>query len=465
MKQESAPDKTYALIIAVLTSFLAPFMGSSVNVALPLIAKEFSMDAVVLSWVTTAYLLAASALLVPFGRLADIYGRKRIFTIGIWVFSLGAALTAFANSTMALIAFRVVQGVGTAMIFSTGLAILISVYPAHQRGKVLGINVTAVYLGLLLGPFIGGLLTGHFGWRILFLSTLPLGAIVIVLVFARLKGDWAEARGQRFDSVGSFIYIGAAVAIMCGFSELPAPAGAWSLLAGLVGIGIFVKWETRVQSPILAIAIFIHNKAFSLSNLATFINYSATFASGFLLSLYLQYIKGYSPQGAGLILMAAPAIMAISSPFAGRLSDRIEPRLIASAGMSINVVGLLLYALLNEHSTVSFIVASLLLNGLGFALFSSPNANAVMSSVEKAYLGVASGTNATMRATGMVFSMGIAMLIFALYMGKVEITPRYYPEFLISMKVMFVIFTFLCLSGIFVSLAGKVKRTGDDVVQ
>ncbi len=458
MEKTQAPNKKLALTIAALTSFLAPFMGSSINIALPIIGKEFSLDAIVLSWITTSYLLAASALLVPFGRLADIYGRKKIFTIGIWIFTIGAILTALASSAKQLIAFRVFQGTGAAMLFSTGLAILTSVYPPEQRGRVLGINVGAVYLGLLMGPFVGGILTEQFGWRSLFLSTVPLSIIVIVLLHTRLKGDWAEARGEQFDFFGSIIYITAMVAVMCGFSWLPEMVGALTLLAGVVGGAIFVKWESRVKSPILAINVLKKNRAFTLSNLATFINYSATFASGFLLSLYLQYIKGYSPQGAGSILMAAPAIMALSAPFAGRLSDKVEPRLIASVAMATNVVGLILYASLTETSRVPFIVASLLLNGLGFGFFSSPNTNAVMSSVEPAFFGVASGTNGTMRATGMVFSMGIAMLTFALYLGRAEIRPENYSQFLVSMKVLFVIFAVLCFCGVFASLAGRTKQ-------
>ena len=457
MNETQTPNKKLALILATVTSFLAPFMGSSVNVALPLIGKEFSMDAIVLSWITTAYLLAASALLVPFGRLADIYGRKRIFAVGSWIFTIGAILTAFSASSAQLIFFRVVQGTGTAMIFSTGLAILLSVYPPEERGKVLGINVGAVYLGLLLGPFFGGILTEQFGWRSLFLCTVPFNCVVIVLLHFRLKGDWAEARGERFDLLGSIIYIAAMVAVMLGFSKLPGMTGILLLLAGVLGGIVFVKWEGRVKSPILAISVLRKNRAFTLSNLATFINYSATFASGFLLALYLQYIKGCGPQQAGVILMAAPAIMALSSPFAGRLSDRFAPRLIASAAMAVNVVGLGLYALLNDHSSIQFIVAALLLNGFGFAFFSSPNTNAVMSSVEPTFFGVASGTNGTMRATGMVFSMGITMLTFALFMGRAEITPEYYPAFLKSMKTLFIIFTVLCFGGVFVSLSGKKK--------
>jgi MFS family permease len=199
--------------------------------------------------------------------------------------------------------------------------------------------------------------------------------------------------------------------------------------------------------------LFRKNTVFAFSNLAALINYSATFAVGFLLSLYLQYIKGLAEQSAGFILVSQPVVMAVFSPFAGRLSDRIEPRLVASTGMALTAAGLFLLTFLNENTALGFIVAILVLLGLGFALFSSPNTNAVMSSVEKKFYGVASGTLGTMRLTGQMLSMGIAMLIFAVYVGEVQITAQYYPPFLSGIRAAFFIFAVLCFGGVFASLA------------
>ncbi len=454
----NAVNKRYALLIATLASFLTPFMGSSVNIALPSIGSEFKIDAVLLSWVATSYLLAAAMFLVPFGRIADIYGRKKIFTHGILIFTISSFLAAISTSAIVLISFRVLQGIGSAMIFGTGVAILTSVFPIGERGKALGINVASVYTGLSLGPFLGGFLTQHLGWRSIFLANVPLGLIIIVLIFWKLKGEWAEAKGEKFDFAGSIIYSITLIAIMYGFSLLPAMSGAWLILMGALGIFSFVKWEMKVESPVLNINLFRNNTVFAFSNLAALINYSATFAVSFLLSLYLQYIKGLSPQNAGIILVSQPVVMAIFSPFAGRLSDRIEPRIVASTGMSLTVVALFLFTFLNDKTTLEFIVVSLILLGFGLALFSSPNTNAVMSSVENRFYGVASGTIGTMRLTGQMLSMGIAMLIFAIYIGRVQITPEYYSLFLSSAKTAFTVFAVLCFVGIFASLArGKVR--------
>ena len=455
---KNTANKRIALLVTTLVSFLTPFMGSAVNIALPRIGKEFSMDAVLLSWVATSYLLAAAMFLVPFGKIADICGRKKVFIYGIVIYTLASLLSGTSTSAGLLICFRILQGIGSAMIFGTGVAILISVFPVGERGKALGINVAAVYSGLSFGPSLGGLLTQHLGWRSIFLLNVPLGLMIITLVFWKLKGEWAEAKGDKFDFIGSIIYSLSLVAMMYGFSRLPAMWGTWLILMGVLGIVSFIVWEIRVESPILNMNLFRNNTAFAFSNLAALINYSATFAVAFLLSLYLQNVKALNPQNAGLILVSQPIIMAIFSPFAGRLSDRVEPRIVASTGMGLTVIGLAFLIFLSETTPLKFIVASLIFLGFGFALFSSPNTNAVMSSVERRFYGVASATLGTMRLTGQMFSMGIAMLIFAIYIGKAQITPENYLPFLASIKPAFIIFATLCFGGTFASLArGKVR--------
>lgn len=458
MANDGIVNRKAVLLVATMVAFLTPFMGSSVNVAIPTIGKEFAMDAVSLGWIAMSYLLATSVFLVPFGRIADIYGRKRILTYGTIIFTVSSLIIGFSTSAAMLISFRVVQGVGGALIFSTGVAILTSVFPAGERGKALGINVAAVYLGLSLGPFLGGLLTQHLGWRSVFLIVVPLGVAVITAIFWKLKGEWIGAEGEKFDLTGSLVYGSAVVALLYGLSLLPATSGIWVIIIGVFATAGFLWWETKVESPVLDVRLFRNNTVFAFSNLAAFINYSATFAVTFILSLYLQSVRGLSAQEAGIVLVLMPAIQAIFSPVAGRLSDKIEPRVLASTGMGFTTIGLGLLILLTQDTALGFILASLAILGFGFALFSSPNTNAVMSSVDKRFYGVASATLATMRQVGMTFSMGIAMLIIAVYMGRVEITPVYFSSFLIGTRIAFTIFTALCFLGIFASLArGKLK--------
>ena len=443
--------------MTTLGSFLTPFMGSSINIALPAIGKEFTLGAAQLGWVALSFLLAAAMFLVPFGRIADIWGKRRVFAWGIAVFTAASLLSGLSPSAPLLIAFRALQGIGSAMIFGTGVAILTSVFPPGERGNALGINVASVYLGLSLGPFLGGLLTHYLGWRSTLLIHVPLGLLVLALCL-RVPGEWAEARGESFDWRGSLLYSLTLVAVMYGLSLLPSAWGVWLLLLGLLGILGFLHWEVRVERPVVEVRLFRDSPVFALSNLAALINYSATFAVGFLLSLYLQYVKGLSPQQAGLILVSQPAMMVILSPFAGRLSDRLEPRIVASAGMVLTTAALSFFVFLQDSTTQWFIVSSLALLGMGLAFFSSPNTNAVMSSVEKRSSGVASGILGTMRLMGQMLSMGVAMFLITLHVGRDPITPGRHSLLLHGTRVSFLLFALLCGAGIFASLArGRVR--------
>lgn len=434
-----------------------PFMSSSVNIALPTIGREFLMDAVSLGWVATAYILAAAVFLLPFGRLADIHGRKKIFASGILICTLASLVSALSGHATVLILSRAFQGLGSAMMFGTGMALLTSAFPSGERGRALGINVASVYVGLSVGPFIGGSLTHYFGWRSVFLANVPLGLLALFVALWKLvdddnSKDGAEVK-EKFDIGGAAIYALSLVSGMYGFSLLPAVEGVWLILAGFIGIAAFVKWESAVGCPCLDIALFRNNAVFAFSNLAAMINYASTFAVTFLLSLYLQYTKGMNPEAAGLILVSQPVTMAFLSPFAGKLSDRVEPRLVSSAGMAVTSAALFLFVFLNEGTGFGFIVASLVLLGFGLALFSSPNTNAVMSCVERKCYGVASATLGTMRLIGQMLSMGIAMLIFAAYVGRGQISPELYSLFLSGMKAAFAVFAVMCFLGVFASLA------------
>ena len=453
--------QSVTLLVAALSSFLTPFMASAMNVALRAVGSEFSISAVLLGWVGTSYLLAAAIFLVPMGKLADISGRKRIFLWGVLIYSVASLLCAVAPNAAFLIAFRVLQGIGSALVYGTSVAILTSVYPPGERGRVLGITTAVTYIGLSLGPVLGGFLTGLWGWRSIFWANVPLGLAILVLTWQRLEGEWAEARGERFDWAGSLIYGVALAATMLGFPRLPSAMGIGLTLAGLLGLVIFVVWEARAASPILRVGLFRNNAAFTFSNLAALINYSATSAVGFLLSLYLQHIKGLSPQEAGLVLVAQPVAMALLSPLAGRLSDRIEARIMASAGMALTTLALVPLILLSAQTPLWTIVVYLVILGCGFGLFSSPNVNAIMGAVERKSYGVASAMLGTMRLVGQTLSMGIATLIFALYLGQVAIAPEVYPQFLASLKPAFAVFVVLCLVGVAASLArGKLHGAG-----
>jgi EmrB/QacA subfamily drug resistance transporter len=452
----SASEKTSkraVLAVAALTTFMSPFMISAVNIALPAIQKEFAVDAVLLGWLANAYLLATGVALVPVGKIADIRGRRKIFVAGILVFTVATVATAFVPSVFWIILLRVFQGLGSAMTMTTGIAIISAVFPPNERGKAIGIIVSCVYIGLSAGPFFGGILTGAFGWRSIFLINAPIGLGALLMAVLKIREEWADAAGERLDVAGSLMYGGSLVCLMYGLSILPAPLGLGLLAVGVIGMGIFVRHELQTAFPVFEIRLFRLNRTFTYSSLAALVNYAATFAVAFLLSLYLQYIKGMSPEGAGTILICQPAVMALFSPAAGRLSDRIEPSIIASAGMALTAAGLAALAFLTSRTGIPYIVVSLVVLGLGFALFSSPNMNAIMGSVEKRHYGIASGTVATMRLIGQMLSMALATLACSFFIGNTQIAPAVYPQFLKSVTLCFMAFSAICAGGIYFSLA------------
>jgi EmrB/QacA subfamily drug resistance transporter len=465
MNTELPEEKTFkkaVLLVSTFAAFLVPFLTSALNLALPSIGKELHANAISLGWVISSFLLSSAIFLLPFGRLGDIIGRKKIFTSGILLFTLSTFLIIFSGSITTLIILRVLQGISSALIFGTSMAILTSVFQPGERGKAIGINITATYLGLSLGPVIGGLLTHYFGWRSIFAFLVPFGIVSLILIQRKIKTEWAEAIGEKFDWRGSVIYGLALASFMYGFSRLPSSTGWICIVIAVLMAVLFLLFENKINNPVFDIRLIMKNRVFAFSAVAALINYSATSAIGFFISLYLQYLKGLDARTAGLIMISQPIAMTLLSPLAGKLSDKKNPGAIASVGMGITASGLILLCFITRDTPDYIIVLLLLLMGIGFGLFSSPNSNAIMSSVEKRHLGVASGVVGTMRMVGQMMSMGIAMMLISLYIGKLTINPATYPGLISAMRTGFIIFSILSVLGIFASLARHEKmRKGE----
>lgn len=439
------------LTIAILSSFLGPFLISSVNIALPAIEKEFSLNAVALSWIVTSYLLSSAIFLLPVGRLADLTGEVRLFKSGMIIFTLATFMCALAPTGMMLIIMRVFQGLGAAMTMTTNAPLLISAFPPAERGKVLGYNVAAVYLGLALGPFVGGILTQHWGWRFIFFFSTFLGIIGIIITMFQLKKVEVAKSAGKFDVTGALIYAAALTLIVYNTSHLKDQFGYILLLAGILLLLLFVYQCSKSAHPLFDTALFTKNKLFAYSNLAALINYSTTASIIFLMSLFLQKVKGLTPQETGAILIAQPVVMALLSPYAGKLSDRIEPRLLASTGMLLNAIGLLLLGFVGQGTSQLIIIGMLLFMGFGFALFSSPNMNTIMSSVEKRQLGTASGTASTMRIIGQMVSMTFVMLMFSSRFNGAQIAQVSNELFIGTTQFIYLFFAGLSLAGVYFS--------------
>ncbi|MEG3224802.1 MAG: MFS transporter [Methanobacteriales archaeon Met13] len=445
------------LLLVSLAAFLIPFMGSSLNLALPVIQKDIMVNVIILGWIPTAFVLANAALVLPFGRLADIYGRRKIFAYGVFLYTLASFLAAFSPSGEILVLFSFLQGLGCAMIFATMVALLSSVFPMERRGEALGLYVTAVFIGLFLGPICGGLLIQYLGWRSIFLFNVPVGIFLLFILFWKLKMEWTEARGEDFDYRGAVIYTLSLVAILYGFSSLLEDLGRIILVLGVVGLLGFILLERKIESPMLRLSIFRRRQASFTALSMLFLNIAIS-AMATLLSLYLQSLRGLDPQTTAFILASQPFMVAVLSPLVGRAADRTNNRLLPILGLVLITLGLSLLIFLGPMTSILLPILALVLVGVGQALFSSPTTRTFMGSVDSKIYGMASSAFSTMIYLGQTFSLGILLIIFAVYLGRVDINPSNFGMFLESLKVAFTVFALISgVALVFSVLMGKEK--------
>lgn len=442
------------LFLVSLAAFLIPFMGSSLSLALPVIQKELVVNVIILGWIPTAFVLANAATVLPFGRLSDIYGRKRIFSYGVLIYTTASLLAAFSNSGEILVFFSFLQGLGCAMIFATMVALLSSVFPMERRGEALGLYVSAVFIGLFLGPILGGVLIQYLGWRSIYLFNIPVGIILLSILFWKLRMEWAEAQGESFDIKGALIYSLSLVALLYGFSSLLEDLGKTVLVAGFLGILGFFLMERRTESPILKFDIFKSRRSSFTALSMLFLNIAISAMATFL-SLYFQSLRGLEPQTTAFILAAQPLMVAVLSPVIGRAADRTENRFLPIGGLILITVGLLMLSFLSQETSILVPVLALILVGVGQAMFSSPTTRIFMGSVDSKIYGMASSAFSTMIYLGQTLSLALMLFIFAIYLGQVEINPSNYQVFLDSMRMAFLVFSIISgLALVFSILVG-----------
>ena len=458
-KSSQTVSPTVATFVVAAVQFLTPFMMSAVGVALPAIGREFSAGAFQLGLVEMAYILSGGLLMLPAGRFADINGRKKIFVSGLALFIVATFCIALAPTIEILTLLRLFQGAGSALIATTSIAIISSVVPPNIRGKAMGIIAASVYLGLSASPTLTGFIIEYGNWRWIFWGALPVEIAAFYLTLTYLKGEWYGAKEERFDWIGSLIYMAAICTAMIGVTHLN-DSGLFVVLftIGLIGFVIFFIWESRAKSPILNVPLLKSNLTFSLSTLCMLINYAASFGVTFYFSLYLQQIKGVSPQYAGMILVIQPFLMAVLSPVAGILADKVHPGKLTTLGMMLCTFALGICATITADTSIETLMLILVILGFGFAFFSSPNLTTVMNSVEPKHYGIAASLSATMRTLGMLTAMASISFMLSLFMNGASASAA--PDaYMSSMQTGFTIFTVISLIGVFCSIASARAQT------
>ena len=459
---EKIREQKNTILVCVITSFITTFMGSALNLSIPSLEEEFKVGAQTVGWVVTIYMLTCSALAVPFGRLADRVERRSVLRTGILIFSISSLTAVLSKKMWMLLAFRLMQGIGASMIFSTNIAILVGAFDEEHRGRVLGYSTCATYAGLSAGPVLGGVLNQNFGWRAIFIATAIVSAAAFYGAFFKLpkgekkSGILSLSSKAHLDYAGNILFVVSIVLTMYGLSSLNSLAGAPLILClGILFFIFFIRTEMKTENPVIDVNLFRKNLPFTLSNLAAMVNYGSNFALSYLMSIYLQVVKGMTSQWAGVILITNTVIMTVLSPFVGRISDRHSPFKMSAAGMALCAAALGLLSFLSEDSSLAKIIMILALSGVGFSFFSTPNTNAVMSCVEREDYGVSASILSTMRSIGHTAGMSVVSAVVGIYIGSGSLKGAGTEVLMKTFHISFFIFTLLCILGIF--MAGKRK--------
>lgn len=425
----------WILISIGVGTFMSALDGSVVNTVLPLIREQFTSDIATIEWVVVVYLLVISGLLLSFGRLGDLYGHKQVYLAGFVIFTLSSASCGLAQSAEMLVFSRGIQAFGAAMLMANSPAILTKSFPASQRGRALGLQATMTYLGLTVGPSLGGWLAHSFSWRAVFYINLPVGLLAFWLGqrFIPLElahGSAASGTKEWFDIAGALTFLAGLVALLLGLNQ--GYSWGWTslpILGLLISAGsllvAFVLIERRVVFPMLDLSLF-RRRLFSVSVASALLNYIAIYSIIFLMPFVLIQARGMNSAEAGLVLTAQPLAMAIIAPISGSLSDRIGSRLLSTLGMFLLAAGLSLLSQVGAQSPIWFISLGLAVSGLGTGIFVSPNTSALMGSAPSHRQGIASGMLATARNVGMVLGVGMAGAIMTT-LNPASATAEIYP--------------------------------------
>ncbi|MDR0913005.1 MAG: MFS transporter [Methanobrevibacter sp.] len=457
--------RKYAIIFAGLATFLSAFTTTAVTVAIPTIAKLFEMDAVFQNWIATIFLLAVAIFSVPFGKLSGKFGLKKFLCLGMITIGIGCAGGALAWNAETLLVFRAIQGIGSAMLSVSSMALVAQAIPLQERGKALGMNISAVYIGLTIGPVFGGFITqnaggiipGIAGWQWIFLIVIPFLILNLIIGFLKVPNEWKMGENDKFDYIGTLLYAIGIVFGIYGFTTINTLSGLILTIMGVIILIGFAIYELRLNTPVFEVKLF-KNMKFTSATLAALISYLATFVVTYIITYHLQYIKGMDPQTSGIVLIVTSGLMAIVAPLSGRLSDKIDPQKLSALGMFLVAISLFMLSFLDASTPLYFTVIAMAIEGIGIGLFTTPNTNAIMGSIERKYTSIASATVATARVIGQTLSLGILTIIFAVIMGSSKIIPAVYPQLILSSKIAFIISTILCVIAIALSFVG-IKST------
>jgi EmrB/QacA subfamily drug resistance transporter len=457
---KKSPDyRWYVLATVSIGTFMSTLDSSIVNVALPTISGQLHSDLSTLQWAVTAYLLTISSLLPVFGRTADLLGRRKVYSLGFIIFTVGSVLCGSAQNIWFLVGTRVLQAVGASMLMANSAALITAIFPFQERGKALGLTGTVVALGSMTGPALGGILIGLTGWRSIFYINVPIGIIGYLAALSILPLDKPRKDEERFDFIGALLFSLGMISVLLainngedwGWSSLPVLLG---LILGVTLLALFVINERKVQHPMIELSLF-RNRPFVIGNISGGLSFVAMFANNMLLPFYLQQILNYSPSRVGLVMTAFPIMMAVVAPLSGNASDKYGPLILTTSGLSITALGLFYYSTLSPTASFYQVIIGPLLMGLGSGMFQSPNNSSVMSSVPPQKLGLAGGINSLVRNVGMITGIALSVSLFEAWGGVSRPRPDQITMFMSAYHYVMLVAMAIALVGVVISLNRK----------
>ncbi|MFV9511440.1 MFS transporter [Tepidibacillus sp. LV47] len=457
--KNTAHYRWYVLATVSVGTFMSTLDSSIVNVALPTISSQLHSDISILQWVVTAYLLTISSLLPVFGRTADMFGRKKVYSLGFLIFILGSLLCGFADNIWFLVGSRVLQAVGASMLMSNSAAIITAIFPSNERGKALGLTGTVVALGSLTGPALGGLLIGLTSWRSIFFINIPLGIIGYLAARLILPNDESRKAQESFDFIGAITFTAGMISLLLGINNgedwgWTSLSVLFSLIIGLALLFVFFINERKTQHPLIDLSLF-SNRPFMIGNLSGWLSFVAMFANNMLLPFYLQHILNYTPSQVGLLMTVFPITMAIVAPISGHASDKFGPIVLTTSGLAITGLGLFYFSTLSATAQFYQIIPGSILIGLGSGMFQSPNNSSVMSSVPPQKLGIAGGINSLVRNLGMIIGIAFSVSLFEALGGVTKPNPDQISTFLSAYHSVMLVAMTIAFVGAIISLNRK----------
>lgn len=446
-------SETYVVFVAFITSFFAVFLSVGIVLGVPAIASEFGMNNIFQNWITTLTALVIAVFTLPAGQISGKYGVKKSLIIGVLIFLIASIGACLSFSTESFLICRVFQGIGIAFSNVSAIAMVVQAVKPQNRGKALGFTVTGIYLAGSLSPVFSGFLVHNFGWRAMFYFVIPFLILCVVLMILKIPKEWKTYEDSKIDALGYTLYGVGISLFIYGFTNLMNEFGFISVLIGLILLIIFGYYELRIDTPAFNMNLF-RNMKFTSSNIAALCSYLAIASLTTILNYHFQYVRGWDAQMSGIMLIITPIIMAIMAPNSGKLSDKIHPQKLAAIGMSITTIALLILIFLDVNMPLYLIVMAMILQGIGMGLFTTPNTNAIMSSVPPNETPNASAAQSAMRTIGQTMSLGILTLIFAWIMGSLKLSSQYADMIVQSSQIVCIICTVICIVAIFASLVG-----------